>query len=165
LSIAKALIHEPELLFLDEPTAGLDPEAARDIIENIKKLNREKVTIFVCTHNLSEAEKFCSRFIFLDRGRIMEAGTLAEIEAKYSADVELRIEFDGVWEGPLPGSHPWRLDAPGVMTVHLPGRKAVPATVRFLSHHVDLFSVTATNSNLEALYFEIRRTHRERSDH
>jgi ABC-2 type transport system ATP-binding protein len=61
LAIARALLHEPKLLFLDEPTAGLDPEAARLVRDFIAELRREGRTIFICTHNLDEADRLCDR--------------------------------------------------------------------------------------------------------
>jgi ABC-2 type transport system ATP-binding protein len=61
LALARALLHEPKALFLDEPTAGLDPEAAQEVRELIKRLSVEGRTIFLCTHNLTEAEQLCHR--------------------------------------------------------------------------------------------------------
>ncbi|MFC1949251.1 ATP-binding cassette domain-containing protein [Chloroflexota bacterium] len=61
LALARALLHEPEVLFLDEPTAGLDPEAAREVRELIRRLSGEGRTIFLSTHNLTEAEQLCNR--------------------------------------------------------------------------------------------------------
>ncbi len=61
LAIARALVHEPRVLFLDEPTAGLDPEAALVVRDFISELRRERRTIFLCTHNLDEAERLCDR--------------------------------------------------------------------------------------------------------
>jgi ABC-2 type transport system ATP-binding protein len=61
LAIARALLHEPRILFLDEPTAGLDPEAARLIRDSIEELRKEGRTIFLCTHNLDEADRLCDR--------------------------------------------------------------------------------------------------------
>jgi len=61
LAIARALLHEPRILFLDEPTAGLDPEAARLVRDSIEELRKEGRTIFLCTHNLDEADRLCDR--------------------------------------------------------------------------------------------------------
>lgn len=61
LAIARALLHEPRILFLDEPTAGLDPEAARLVRDSIEELSKEGRTIFLCTHNLDEADRLCDR--------------------------------------------------------------------------------------------------------
>jgi ABC-2 type transport system ATP-binding protein len=65
LALARALLHEPKVIFLDEPTAGLDPEAASEVRELIKQLSREGRTIFLSTHNLTEAELLCNRIAFV----------------------------------------------------------------------------------------------------
>ncbi len=73
LAIARALLHEPPLLFLDEPTAGLDPEAARLVRDFITELRKEGRTIFLCTHNLDEADHLCDRIgVFKTRLLVME---------------------------------------------------------------------------------------------
>lgn len=155
-AIAKALIHEPELLFLDEPTSGLDPEAARDIVEHIRELNLGRATVFVCTHNLAEAERFCTRFVFLDRGRILESGTLEELEAKYVAEVELLVEVSPEAVSKLPAGYAYEPRAGGV-AVRLPGKRSIPGFLRKASQAADVYSARVLNGNLEALYFDIRR--------
>jgi ABC-2 type transport system ATP-binding protein len=74
LALARALLHEPKVLFLDEPTAGLDPEAAREVRELILKLREEGRTILLPTHNLSEAEELCDRIAVL-RTRMVALAT------------------------------------------------------------------------------------------
>jgi ABC-2 type transport system ATP-binding protein len=74
LAMARALLHEPPLLFLDEPTAGLDPEAAHDVRDMIRSLQREGRTFFLCTHNLEEAEELCDR-IALFKTRLIALDT------------------------------------------------------------------------------------------
>lgn len=161
-SIAKALIHSPELLFLDEPTAGLDPEAAREIVEYVRHLNDNNVTVFVCTHNLAEAEHFCSRFVFLERGRILESGTVEELERKYVAEIELLVETAPGAALPLPeGCVEMRRNGSGVV-VRLPGKARIPSFLREVSRAADIYGARVLNSNLEALYFEIRRHGNER---
>ncbi len=152
-AVAKALVHNPDLLFLDEPTSGLDPEAAREMIEHVRTLNAAGVTVFVCTHNLAEAEQFCTRFVFLDRGRMLEAGTLEELEHKYVAEIVLRVETPAA---ALPAGVPC-VQVRGGFTVKLPGKASIPAFLRTLSAQQDIYGATIENSNLEALYFEIRR--------
>jgi ABC-2 type transport system ATP-binding protein len=73
LALARALIHEPEILFLDEPTAGLDPEAAKTVRDLIESLRSEERTIFLCTHNLDEADRLCDR-VALFKTRLLKEG-------------------------------------------------------------------------------------------
>jgi len=73
LALARALLHEPEILFLDEPTAGLDPEAAKTVRDLIESLGSEERTIFLCTHNLDEADRLCDR-IALFKSRLLTVG-------------------------------------------------------------------------------------------
>ena len=153
--IAKALIHSPDLLFLDEPTSGLDPEAAREIIEYVRELNGGDVTVFVCTHNLAEAEHFCTRFVFLDRGRILESGTLAELEERYVAEIELLLDLAPGTALPQGIAHE-RVSATAAV-VKLAGKAKIPAFLREVSAQTDVYGARIRNSNLEALYFEIRR--------
>lgn len=82
LSMARALLHRPALLFLDEPTAGLDPVAAAALREDLQSLvAREGVTVFLTTHNLSEAEKLCSRVGVIRRGKLLAVGHPDELRA------------------------------------------------------------------------------------
>lgn len=80
LALARALLHNPELLFFDEPTSGLDPEAARSVDDLIARLSRESGrTIMLCTHNLEEAQRLCSRIGVINRGKLLAFGTPAEL--------------------------------------------------------------------------------------
>lgn len=155
IEIAKALLHNPKLLFLDEPTSGLDPESARDVINYIKELNSEDVTVFVCTHNLSEAEHFCSRFIFLDSGRIVEQGTISEIKNKYASTSDLKITFKGnLDDAPISGHNFEILNKNSIVLKSL-AETQIPTAIRQLSQKIDIYEVTPLNDSLEALYFKI----------
>jgi ABC-2 type transport system ATP-binding protein len=79
LSIARALIHDPQILFMDEPTANLDPESSKTVRDFILELKKEKKTIFLNTHNLDEAQRICDRIAILDT-RLMAIGTPEELE-------------------------------------------------------------------------------------
>lgn len=70
VTLARALLHEPELLFLDEPTSALDPANSKHIHQGLRELNRKGTTIFLTTHDMSEAESLCDRVAFLNKGRI-----------------------------------------------------------------------------------------------
>lgn len=85
LSLAKALINSPELLFLDEPTVGLDPDVSAKIRKFILELNRKmKVTILLTTHYMAEAEQLAQRIAFLHNGKILAVGTPSELKQKLS---------------------------------------------------------------------------------
>jgi ABC-2 type transport system ATP-binding protein len=93
LALARALLHRPDLLFLDEPTAGLDPVAARRVHEMITQLSHEQHrTVFLCTHNLAEAQHLCSRVAVLEHGRLVVVGTPAELARRYGHTQRLEIE-------------------------------------------------------------------------
>ena len=79
LAIARALVHDPEILFMDEPTANLDPESAKTVREFILDLKKEKKTIFLNTHNLDEAQRICDRIGILNT-KLMAVGTPEELE-------------------------------------------------------------------------------------
>jgi ABC-2 type transport system ATP-binding protein len=81
LAIARALLHEPEILFLDEPTASLDPESAKVVRDLIESLRSEERTIFLCTHNLSEADRLCDRVALFNQ-RLITVGDPQELREK-----------------------------------------------------------------------------------
>ena len=83
LAIARALIHDPQILFMDEPTANLDPEASKTVRDFILELKKEKKTIFLNTHNLNEAQRICDRIAILNT-KLMALGTPAELERSIS---------------------------------------------------------------------------------
>ncbi|MGH9657720.1 MAG: ABC transporter ATP-binding protein [Bryobacteraceae bacterium] len=106
LALALALLNDPQLLFLDEPSAGLDPQARLEIRELVGELRREKRTILLTTHYIEEAERLCDRVAIIDEGRIVAMGTPAEIQARAlgCSVIEIRSERP-LPEGPLPA---WR---------------------------------------------------------
>lgn len=93
--LALALIHEPRVLFLDEPTTGLDPHARQMIWQHLRNLNKEGMTIFLTTHAMEEAEQLCSRLAIIDKGKIVAEGAVPELKKKYQAknleDVFLKV--------------------------------------------------------------------------
>jgi len=82
LMIARALMHRPGILFLDEPTAGLDPQARRNIWDLIRRMNSEGMTVLLTTHYIEEAEALCHRVGIMDHGRLIALGTPAELKKK-----------------------------------------------------------------------------------
>lgn len=84
LVFARTILHNPRLLFLDEPTANLDPATADEIRELITKLNRNGTTVFLTTHNMEEADELCHTIALLNKGHIVECGSPEELKLKYS---------------------------------------------------------------------------------
>jgi len=96
LSLAKALVNDPELLLLDEPTVGLDPDVARRIRETIQRLHKEKgTTILMTTHNMREAETLSERVAFIKEGRIRAAGKPRELKRELGLGDTITISFRG----------------------------------------------------------------------
>jgi ABC-2 type transport system ATP-binding protein len=94
LTVAAALVHEPELLFLDEPTTGIDVASARNIRELIKELNARGTTVFLTTHYIEEAERLCQRIAFIARGRIVRAAPVGELLAGAEDESTIDIALD-----------------------------------------------------------------------
>lgn len=93
LELAQALVHEPEVLFLDEPTLGLDVSGRKKIWEHIRMLKAEGMTIFMTTHYLEEAEKYCNRVAIIDKGRIAVVGTPENLISSIGEDASLNDVF------------------------------------------------------------------------
>jgi len=94
IGLAQALVHEPELVFLDEPTDGVDPVGRRVIREIVADLKRQNATVFINSHLLMEVEMMCDRVVIMDRGRIIREGTIEELTPKTGS-----VRFD---VSPLP---------------------------------------------------------------
>ncbi|NLT38277.1 MAG: ABC transporter ATP-binding protein [Methanomassiliicoccus sp.] len=94
--LARALLGEPEVLFLDEPTSSLDPQAQKDFRTIIQDLGqRRRMTVFLNTHNLDEVQRICSRVAILDRGSVRLSGTMEEIRSPKSMEVEVVLSDEG----------------------------------------------------------------------
>ncbi len=116
LNIAAALLHQPALLLLDEPTAGVDAHARAYIFEIVERLSEQGRAILYTTHYMEEAQRLCKRTAIIDRGKILATGTLAELIQRINAKRDLVIEADGL-TGELVtllsdklGGIPWTLD-------------------------------------------------------
>ena len=93
LALAMSLVNEPRVLFLDEPTAGLDPQVRREIYTIIEELKKERKTILLTTHYIEEAEKLCDRVAIIDQGRVIAQGTPRELKQRSAGTtrIELRL--------------------------------------------------------------------------
>ncbi|NJO78448.1 MAG: ABC transporter ATP-binding protein [Cyanobacteria bacterium RM1_2_2] len=94
LQIARALLHQPQILFLDEPTVGLDPQTRRRLWEIIKGLNQQGMTILLTTHYMEEVEYLCDRIGIMDSGKLIELGTLEELRQRRGAGLVMKQESE-----------------------------------------------------------------------
>jgi len=96
LNLAAALVHDPRLVLLDEPTAGVDPQSRNRILELVRRLASEGKTVVYTTHYMEEAAKICDRVGIVDHGRLLDVGTVAELVARHGGQSAVTVERDGV---------------------------------------------------------------------
>jgi ABC-2 type transport system ATP-binding protein len=102
LALVRAMLHDPQVLFLDEPTSAMDPHSARLVREAIADLRRDRRTVVLCTHNLAEAEALADRIAIVRRGRIVALGTAAELKSRLLGDPVLELRLGRPLDGLLP---------------------------------------------------------------
>ena len=93
LTIARGLVNEPEILMLDEPTTGLDPQARHILWDRLFRLKEQGVTLVITTHYMDEAEQLCDRLIVMDKGRIMAEGSPADLIKRFASKEVLEVRF------------------------------------------------------------------------
>jgi len=168
LAIARALVHEPAIVFLDEPTSGLDPEAAKTVCEFIETLRGQGRTIFLCTHNLDEAERLCDRvgvfqqrLIALDTPETLRRRLFGRQTVVHLAPGSPAHQLVGLLDS-LPGLGTAQVVEAGsgepprlVIDVHEPERQN-PAIVRMLvAHGAEVQFVTEVRHSLEEVYLNL----------
>jgi lipooligosaccharide transport system ATP-binding protein len=94
LTIARSLINDPEILLLDEPTTGLDPQARHAVWDRLFRLKQQGVTLILTTHYMDEAEQLCDRLVVMDRGKIAAEGSPRELIGRYSTPEVLELRFE-----------------------------------------------------------------------
>ncbi|MGZ5035824.1 MAG: ABC transporter ATP-binding protein [Usitatibacter sp.] len=99
LNIACALVHDPEVLLLDEPTVGVDPQSRNAIFDNIESLRARGKAIVYTTHYMEEAERLCDRIVIMDHGRVVASGTKESLRAMLPAATKRHVEVDGPIDG------------------------------------------------------------------
>ena len=93
LALAMALVNDPEVVFLDEPTAGLDPQVRREIYDIIEELKRGKKTVLLTTHYIEEAERLCDRVAIVDHGRVIAQGTPRELKHRSAGTTRIEVRL------------------------------------------------------------------------
>lgn len=99
INIAASLLHRPELLIMDEPTVGIDPQSRNNILETVKRLNNEKaITVVYTSHYMEEVEYLCQRVAIIDQGKLIAQGTLDEVRRLVGTQTTIRLKVNGAGE-------------------------------------------------------------------
>jgi ABC-2 type transport system ATP-binding protein len=169
LAIARALLHEPPLLFLDEPTSGLDPDAARIVREFIETLRSKGRTIFLCTHNLDEADRLCDRIAVIKQRLICVDTPMRLRQRLYGSSVHVRLRVAAPEYIAAVQNLPFVQDVHQVdssLSIKLEEPEANnPELVRALvSAGADIQFVQEAEHSLESVYFDLMAQHQEGND-
>jgi len=121
VQLAVALVHDPELLVLDEPFAGLDPEAVDSLSEVLFERAAAGAAVLFSSHQLELVERVCRRVVILESGRVLAAGTLAELRRELPAQLRIKVDGPGGWTQGLQGVSVEGSDEDGVLLVVQPG--------------------------------------------
>ncbi len=159
LDIAMALVHRPQVLFLDEPTTGLDPEVRAEMWREILEMAREGLSILLTTHYLEEADRLASELAIVDRGRVVAGGAPEQLKAELRGDsiqVELGFAANGAVTAalePLPGVRELVIDGSSLHARADDGARAVPLVLGALeAGGIDVASVTVSRPSLDDVY-------------
>jgi ABC-2 type transport system ATP-binding protein len=162
LALALALINDPQVLFLDEPSAGLDPQARLEIHHLVQDLRREQRTILLTTHYIEEAEKLCDRVAIIDEGRIVAMGTPRQIQDKALAQSSIELDCaQPMAEKPLPswtGAEKTSLDETRTrisVTSNRPARTVVEMVKWLDEEGIELADIRIKRPSLEDAFIEL----------
>jgi ABC-2 type transport system ATP-binding protein len=157
LSIAIALLHNPALLILDEPTNGLDPNGIIETRELIKKLNRENgVTIIVSSHILAEVERMATHVGIIHKGKLLFQGTLTELQNMKSRQSFLQLETNNNEAAKLILSEYGAVSVNGYVVLPMKQKEDIPVINRHLvAHDIDVYLLQPQQNDLEQLFIDI----------
>ncbi len=160
LSIARAMMHRPQVLFLDEPSAGLDPQTRLLLWEVVRNYNREGRTILMTTHNMEEADAMCERIAIIDHGRVIALGAPSELKASIPGGYLLQLRFSACPEAfvaclkSLPGVSDARVKNGDAVDLYADrGGPLIPAVVNAATAAgIELHDVHISEPSLENLF-------------
>ncbi len=167
LTVAAALVHSPDVLILDEPTAGLDVPSARQLRAHVRSINQDGTTVLLTTHNLLEASELCTRILILIKGRIVAEGSASEISERVACANRLSVEFSGDVEEALLSA-----SCPAIVSVSQKGQTLLldvngthSATAQLISfaeqNGVRVLHISSAPPSLEDAFVTILKEHGE----
>ncbi len=167
LALACALVGDPEILFLDEPTTGLDPQSRRQLWEIVAEFKRGGGTVVLTTHYMEEAERLCDRVAVMDHGRVIAQGTPRELIASLGAEEVVEFALADGAEPPaeaalaaLPGVRAARRDGPRFTLTVSELHRAVPTLLAELQRRgVELTELVTHHATLEDLFLSLTGRH------
>jgi ABC-2 type transport system ATP-binding protein len=162
LDLASALVHQPRMLFLDEPTEGLDPASRQSVWQEVQRLNKQMgMTVFLTTHYLEEADRLADRLAIIDHGQIVVEGTPVELKATIGADVVMVSFYDsGVEQAKtlltdMPGLREMRPEVDSVTLFVDNGAQAVAQVIRILDGAgIEVAQVAVSNPSLDEVFLK-----------
>jgi ABC-2 type transport system ATP-binding protein len=162
VNIAAGLLHRPDVLFLDEPTVGIDPQTRRNILDLVKGLNGRGLSVLYTTHYLEEAEFLCDRIGIMDEGKMIAMGTRRELTAGIGMSETITIAADGLreelsrWIGGLPDVEAVSLLEHEVTVNAKAGSNLLPTLVERLSTEgVKIHTIDVSAPNLESVFLHL----------
>ncbi len=154
--IARALVHSPRLLILDEPTAGVDIEIRRSMWEMMQEVNQQGTTIILTTHYLEEAESLCRNIAIINDGQIVEKSGMAELLTKIKKDHFVLDLAEPLSNLPAVSGYELQLAEPKVLHVAVPKDKSLNQLFEQLSaHNVNVLSLKNKSNRLEQLFMDL----------
>jgi ABC-2 type transport system ATP-binding protein len=167
LEIGEAVVSRPRVLFLDEPSIGLDPSSKRQVWEHIKRLNRElKMTVFITTHDMAEADELCDRIAIMNRGRFVVAGTSSELKRSVGGDM-VTVKLSAQAKSILPGEIGQVVHSAGgsmdILTAN--GETAIPKIVGFYEQSgLQVLSISLNKPSLDDVFLKYTKVRIEEAE-
>ncbi len=162
LNIGIGLLHKPQLLVLDEPTVGVDPQSRNAILESVEALSGEGMAVLYTTHYMEEAERLCDRIGIIDSGKVIAEGTTTQLVSTIGEQERLRIEVTGHVEGAservaeIVGAGKVSMDERTMVVITDNSSRDLPPVIeRLAAHGVQIGSIEVTRPDLEAVFLHL----------